>query len=185
MAYPNGHDSYEGSHEGLGQLPRAWTGPGGGGGPTVFLPGARRFGLPGGGLVETSEAAPIPYLPENGKVVAGPQPEPKRRRAPEPVIIAEPGRGPTPQPEPAVISSNGTVPPPVDGIGPVGPGFAIVGGGGASGGGGGGPVTVTVEAPTGAPLEDTERPGFGIVEAAIAAGLAGILAAAWARRDKR
>lgn len=179
MAYCNGDDGY-GPYEGLGQLPRVWTGPGGGGGPAAFLPGAKRFGLPGGGTVPTSEAAPIPYLPQNGKPIAGPQPEPKQRPL-EPPIVADP-LPELPPPDP-VVSTNGSVPAPVEPVPGGGyivaqPSFAV------PGGGGGGPVTVTVEPTT--PLDGAgARPGFGIVEAAIAAGLAAILAAAWARREKK
>lgn len=89
-----------------------------------------------------------------------------------------------PRPDaPVFISPNGEVPPP-----PAGPQFAYAlphyDPGPASGGAA--PISVVVEAPAGAgepgltPPE--EQKGFGLVEVAIGAGLAAILAAAYRRR---
>ncbi|MGE0160728.1 MAG: hypothetical protein AB7T31_15075 [Gemmatimonadales bacterium] len=51
--------------------------------------------------------------------------------------------------------------------------------------GGGGPVTVTVEAPAAATAPTDGPKGFGMVEAALAAGVAALLGAALSRKERR
>lgn len=128
------------------------------------------------------------YTPKGGVIIAPTEPVttsyPTRTTSP---TIREPAPTPTPTPEPAVVTSpTGEVPPP-----PPDPelltsptpqpsylDIALPGGGGA------GDVVVTVEGAEGALPPDADKPGFGMVEAAIAAGLAALLAAGWSRRKR-